>query len=67
MAQEPPSRPQPEDQQAAAPAGGAPSAPEETIEIISHVFQEWKRSHPEGTWRAFWAAVAAGEVRIPNV
>jgi len=44
----------------------ADEAPEETIEIISHVFQEWKRTHPEGTWRAFWAAVAAGEVQIPT-
>jgi hypothetical protein len=67
MAQEPPSGARSEDQADAVPDGGDPSVPEETIEIISQVFQEWKRTHPEGTWRAFWAAVAAGEVRIPSV
>jgi hypothetical protein len=38
----------------------------ETIEVLSQLFQEWKRAHPDGTWRAFWAAVAAGEVQIPT-
>ncbi|HLI28932.1 MAG TPA: hypothetical protein VKZ60_17845 [Chloroflexota bacterium] len=65
MAQEPPAEP-PAGRDNVAPSCGDPSAPEETIEIISHVFQEWKRTHPEGTWRAFWAAVAAGEVQIPT-
>lgn len=38
----------------------------ETIEFLSQVFQDWKREHPDGTWRKFWAAVAAGEVEIPS-
>jgi hypothetical protein len=39
----------------------------ETIEILGREFAEWKRTHPNGTWQAFWAAVAAGDVKIPGV
>jgi hypothetical protein len=52
MAKEPPSEP-------------AEDHPE-TIEILAQVFQDWKRDHPDGTWRAFWAAVAAGQVKLPE-
>ena len=47
------------------PKDAAEDAPE-TIEVLAHVFQDWKRTHPDGTWRAFWAAVAAGEVEMPQ-
>ena len=39
----------------------------ETIEILGREFAEWKRTHPDGTWKAFWAAVAAGDVKIQGV
>ncbi len=38
----------------------------ETIELLAQVFQDWKRTHPDGTWRTFWAAVGAGEVEMPQ-
>jgi hypothetical protein len=38
----------------------------ETIEILAAIYQEWKRDHPNGTWKTFWAAVAAGEVEMPS-
>jgi hypothetical protein len=38
----------------------------ETIEVLASIYQEWKRDHPEGTWHAFWAAVAAGEMEMPG-
>ena len=38
----------------------------DTIEILAAIFQEWKRDHPNGSWQAFWAAVAAGEVKMPS-
>ena len=38
----------------------------ETIEVLAQVFQDWKRTHPDGTWRAFWATVGAGEVQMPQ-
>ena len=38
----------------------------ETMDILSTLFQEWKRDHPGGTLRDFYAAVAAGEVKIPG-
>ncbi|HZS00876.1 MAG TPA: hypothetical protein VFE37_19310 [Chloroflexota bacterium] len=38
----------------------------ETIEVLAAAFQEWKRDHPGGTWRDFWAAVAAGEAKMPS-
>jgi hypothetical protein len=47
------------------PSQPADDAPE-TIEVLAAVFQEWKRDHPGGTWRDFWAAVAAGEVKMPT-
>jgi hypothetical protein len=50
------------EQQPPPPAEDAP----ETIEVLASVFQEWKRDHPDGNWRAFWAAVAAGEVKMPG-
>jgi hypothetical protein len=38
----------------------------ETIEILAHVFQDWKQTHPDGTWREFWTAVGNGEVKMPS-
>ncbi len=38
----------------------------ETIEVLAHLFREWKQRHPEATWRDFWTAVGNGEVEIPG-
>ena len=38
----------------------------ETIEVLASVFQDWKKTHPDGTWRDFWTAVGKGEVQMPS-
>jgi hypothetical protein len=38
----------------------------ETIEVLATVFQDWKQTHPDGTWRDFWTAVGNGEVQMPS-
>jgi hypothetical protein len=38
----------------------------ETIEVLASVFQDWKVTHPDGTWRDFWTAVGNGEVQMPG-
>jgi hypothetical protein len=38
----------------------------ETIEVLATVFQDWKVTHPDGTWRDFWTAVGNGEVQMPG-
>jgi hypothetical protein len=53
MSEQPPTQPAAEEQP-------------ETIEILAHVFQDWKQDHPDGTWRDFWAAVGKGEVKMPG-
>lgn len=40
--------------------------PAETIEVLATVFQDWKQTHPDGTWHDFWAAVGSGEVQMPS-
>jgi hypothetical protein len=38
----------------------------ETIEVLATVFQDWKQTHPAGTWRDFWTAVGNCEVQVPG-
>jgi hypothetical protein len=38
----------------------------ETIEVLAAVFQDWKQTHPGGTWQDFWTAVGNGEVAMPR-
>lgn len=40
--------------------------PEETSDVIARIWQAWKAEHPGATIRDFWAAVAAGEVVMPD-
>lgn len=47
------------------PTQFADSEPE-TIDVLAAIYQQWKRDHPDGTWERFWAAVAAGEVKMPG-
>ena len=39
-------------------------AGEETADVLSRLFLAWKPDHLEGTWRTFWDAVRAGEVKM---
>ena len=48
------------------PTTEADEDPQETMDILAQVFQDWKQTHPDGTWRSFWAAVSAGEVQMPD-
>ncbi|HEY7066434.1 MAG TPA: hypothetical protein VII06_33485 [Chloroflexota bacterium] len=38
----------------------------ETIEVLAALFQDWKQTRPDGTWRDFWTAVGNGEVQMPG-